>query len=391
MSSDNEKLVRSVDFDGPTKNRHCTDVLCLGLIIVMWVAMTIIGVYAITEGDYRVVVYPMDYDGNVCGTDFGAIDMTDYPNLFYVNGYTGGVCVSKCPSVNRVTVTTTGDNPENTYNTTEETNIDLRTMVTYGGVWQAEGAWLDPDFVQVANYSTTEDVLFCTQQKCFPDLDDPKSSWTSDGVRRGYGYAFYAGDTYELLWRCYYTTDSEKEIEDTLDIDGDFDIIDDATAVWNRLFADLYTARRYILGFGFGFSAGVSLVYVFLMRLPLILDLMVWLSIAITICAIFVGGYYSYELANDWDESDPKTVDTKTITVRRNEIPLVVSTRSCQALSHTVSCTLTGRKGYRGFLVRFWRALGGSHGTNLLDHDTSSKLNVLSFPSHNATADFRFV
>ena len=65
MSGDDEKLVRSADFDGPTKNRHCTDVLCLGLIIVMWVVMTIIGIYAINEGDYRVVIYPMDYDGNV--------------------------------------------------------------------------------------------------------------------------------------------------------------------------------------------------------------------------------------------------------------------------------------------------------------------------------------
>lgn len=78
---DEEKLVRSADFDGPTRHRHCTDVLCLVLLVVVWAAMTAIGIYAVSEGDYRLVVYPMDYDGNVCGTDFGGVDMTDYPFL----------------------------------------------------------------------------------------------------------------------------------------------------------------------------------------------------------------------------------------------------------------------------------------------------------------------
>ena len=53
----------------------------LVLLVVVWAAMTAIGIYAVSEGDYRLVVYPMDYDGNVCGTDFGGVDMTDYPFL----------------------------------------------------------------------------------------------------------------------------------------------------------------------------------------------------------------------------------------------------------------------------------------------------------------------
>ena len=347
MSDDEEKLVRSADFDGPTRTRHCTDILCLGLIIVAWTAMTIIGIYAIQNGDYRLVLYPMDYDGNVCGTDYGELDMTDYPNLYYVNGYTGGVCVSECPRVRKVIGNVSADVPgqdeeeppvdeflddTNTTDTNattttsaptasppdvETTSIDLRTFVTYGGVWQAEGAWLEPDFLQVGNYSGTKDVLYCSQEKCFPDPDDPQSSWSSQGVRRGYGFAFYAGDTYELLWRCYYTTAAEKEIQDALSLNGGkIEVIDDATVVWNRLFADLYTARKYILGFGFGLSVGISLIYIFLMRLPLILDVMVWVSILVTIVSFFVGGYYSYKLADDWDAKDPQTVDDNTITVR---------------------------------------------------------------------------
>ena len=82
-SHNDEKLVASADFDGPTRHRHCTDVLCLLLLCAVWVVMTAIGVYSVQEGDYRLVLYPLDYDGNICGTDFAA-DMTDFPYLLYV-------------------------------------------------------------------------------------------------------------------------------------------------------------------------------------------------------------------------------------------------------------------------------------------------------------------
>jgi hypothetical protein len=75
-----EKLVAPADFDGPTKERRCTDVLCLLMLVAAWIAMTAIGIYSFSEGDYRLVLYPLDYEGNVCGTNYAA-DMTDYPYL----------------------------------------------------------------------------------------------------------------------------------------------------------------------------------------------------------------------------------------------------------------------------------------------------------------------
>jgi len=63
-----EKLSAPADFDGPTKDRHCTDLLCFLLIIASWVTMTGIGVYAVTNGDIRLILNPLDYDGNICGT-----------------------------------------------------------------------------------------------------------------------------------------------------------------------------------------------------------------------------------------------------------------------------------------------------------------------------------
>ena len=190
--------------------------------------------------------------------------------------------------------------------------------MTYGGIWQTNGAILPLNYTRVADYaSITNDAQFCDQESCFPDPDDVTSSWTSRGVRKGFGYAYYAADTYEVLWRCYYTSEAEKAIENAIsDGSGGLDIIDDATAVWNKLMGDLWTARKYIFGLGFGLSLIISLIYIFVMRLPVLLDLMVWSSILITIGLFFAAGYYSWDLADQWDEADPQTVDDNTINVR---------------------------------------------------------------------------
>ncbi len=69
-----EKMVAPADFKGPADKRGCTDILCLLLIVAHWVAMTYLGIWACTTGDYRLVLYPMDVDGNICGIDS---DVTD--------------------------------------------------------------------------------------------------------------------------------------------------------------------------------------------------------------------------------------------------------------------------------------------------------------------------
>lgn len=44
---DNEPIQVAPDFGGPCKNRRCTDVLCLLLLIACWFAMTFIGLATI--------------------------------------------------------------------------------------------------------------------------------------------------------------------------------------------------------------------------------------------------------------------------------------------------------------------------------------------------------
>ena len=59
-----EQLSAPPDFDGPTARRKHTDVICALMLWAMWISMTGLGVYAVQNGDYRLILYPLDYAGN---------------------------------------------------------------------------------------------------------------------------------------------------------------------------------------------------------------------------------------------------------------------------------------------------------------------------------------
>jgi hypothetical protein len=194
-----DKLRAPADFQGPTANRQCTDILCTGLLIAMWISMTILGLQAISGGDFRILLYPLDFDGNICGTDYGA-NMSDYPYLVYVNNWGGGVCVKECPSLQ---------------GRTSDNATDIRTLLTYGGVYQIEGAELSSSYIgslmpDYANQSN--DSIVCTQQTCFPDPTEPSTSWSSLGISQGFGFAYYIGDSYPLLSYCMLTQNATARI-----------------------------------------------------------------------------------------------------------------------------------------------------------------------------------
>ena len=280
------KLRAPPDWDGPIHNRRCTDIGCLLLFLMALFVYFCIGIYAAQDGDARVIVYPMDYDGNICGLDFRGQDMTDYPFLYYVNTYSGGVCVERCP----------------------EEGLDMRTLITYNGIWQAENATLPPGFLKVANYSQAENVLSCTPDDCYPN-DSVEDSWTSKGIDRGLGYAYYVGDTYPLFRRCYLTSDTEVEIAE---LTGSLSTKPlafvnpwQSHAFWTNFYGDLWTARSLILGFGFGVSLLLSLMYVGLLRIPCLLNAIIWSSILAVIVLFAVAGFYTYSNAEEWAQANP--------------------------------------------------------------------------------------
>ncbi|CAB9497279.1 Choline transporter-like protein [Seminavis robusta] len=378
------KLIAPDDFnDGSVTNRRCTDCLCALLLILVWLVTTAIGFYAINYGDIRLVIHPIDYDGNVCGTDFRE-DMTDYPYLLYVNSYTGGVCVNECPSL-------VGQVANNV--------SDIRTLVTYAGVWQPSygESELPLDFVQVAPYYVnSSDALFCTDSLCFPD-NSAIASWHSAGISKGFGFAYYAGDTYELFWRCYLTSDAERAIQNQTQAEKVLEIPNPSELLLN-LYSDVYATFDYVFGFGFGVALGVSFLYVFLMRLPCLLSIMIWGSIGLTWAMFGAAGYFSFANAAMFSSETPRRVSDQWITVLYGVsmvcfviLAILVSITCCliQQIQMSIGCVRAAARAINrmpGILIVpvlqsmvFIGALGtfAIYGAYLA---SMGKINVLEFP-----------
>jgi len=260
--------------------------------------MTGLGIYGMQNGDLRRIVYPLDFDGNVCGTDLGEINMTEYPYLYYVNDYSGGVCVKECPHLTNLT--------------------DPFTLVTYDGLYQVEG--FDPNVaanISVADYSSSNNTLDCSNTLCYPDYNDPTSSLTSIGVNQGKGFAYYALDTYEVLWRCVFREEATDKLDAIVAPNGSNlteDLINQATqnehikkgySISQNLTNDLWISRYYILALGFGAPIVIGFIYAFLLRIPCVLAVMVWFSVFATIGIVFAGAWYAGETASQWKAADP--------------------------------------------------------------------------------------
>lgn len=290
-----QKFQAPDNWDGPVQDRHCTDSACFILLLIFLLIFSWIGLNATQKGDPRVIVYPMDYEGNVCGINFQGRDMTAFPYLYYVNSYTGGVCVNECPS-----------------GLVEDDSVDVRTLITYNGVWQADGAIIEnaTDRIQVADYNRSSQVLRCTSEDCFPN-NDTAASWTSTGIDRGLGYAYYVGDTYELFRRCYLTSEAETRIAELTGsaTEKPVQLINPVAthAFWTNLYGDVWTSRFLIIGFGFGVSLLISLMYVTLLRIPLLLTVVIWTSIACVVSVFAIAGYYTNALAAKWALEEPLT------------------------------------------------------------------------------------
>lgn len=96
---------------GPIKKRSCTDVICCLLFFIFILGLLAVGLYAYVWGDPKLLLYPQDSDGNLCGLGdkigkenlffFDLIQCARMGPAVFVNGCpTTQVCVSQCPSDN---------------------------------------------------------------------------------------------------------------------------------------------------------------------------------------------------------------------------------------------------------------------------------------------------
>lgn len=101
---------------GVYEDRKCRDVLFLLLFLAFWAGMFIVCGLAFRDGDANRLVYATDSKGFLCGTvnvwRNTTINLTDYPNLYYLNAlelldpvnipYAKSICVKECPGADVV-------------------------------------------------------------------------------------------------------------------------------------------------------------------------------------------------------------------------------------------------------------------------------------------------
>ena len=76
---------------GPIKDRSCTDVLCLGLLIAFLVVWVMIAAWGVAHGDPSKLMYPTDSYGNICGKG----DFAEKPYLMFFD-------LTKCASLTAI-------------------------------------------------------------------------------------------------------------------------------------------------------------------------------------------------------------------------------------------------------------------------------------------------
>uniref|UniRef100_A0A0B7B198 Choline transporter-like protein n=1 Tax=Arion vulgaris TaxID=1028688 RepID=A0A0B7B198_9EUPU len=95
-------------YNGPNKNRSCTDVICCLVFIVFLAGLVVVAYFAYVYGDPKLLIYPQDSEGNLCGLGNKAnkkylffFDLVTCgrmgPGVFIDGCPTPQVCVEQCP------------------------------------------------------------------------------------------------------------------------------------------------------------------------------------------------------------------------------------------------------------------------------------------------------
>jgi len=210
------------------------------------------------------------------------------------------VCVKECPTFEQL--------------------VDVRTLVTYGGIYQGDGAFLEADYVDIADYSNATELRTCTADTCDTD---PSQSWEEPGILRGNAYAYYALDTFEVLGvRCISNPSALEKLQEEITTRDDnpvFDLgnLNEAQRIWAHLYGDIYEARYYVVLFGLGLALVIGFLYSQLLRIQIILGIMIWGSIFAAIGILFACGGYAYTTAEAWRAEDPQVQNDGNITAAK--------------------------------------------------------------------------
>jgi len=257
---DNKKLTGENWGSLREKKRGCTDCLCILLFIAAMFAMTILGFIVcgviksdhLNKGNPLLLTNGIDYQGRICGATSGVKSKS---NTYYM--WTGAaVCVKKCPS---------------------DTNFEK--FICYDELQEEANS----DMVKAWQYVSNGQCMYYTKTNSYLN----RCVWVADTSPPNGTVAEIAGgfiDTSALAVPSGYTDPSPDN-------------------AFTRFFADLYALRGYIFGFGIGVTLFFAFLYLYFLRIPGVLFVMIWTLLLSILVLLFVGTVLLWDLSVQWERT----------------------------------------------------------------------------------------
>ncbi|XP_055925450.1 choline transporter-like protein 2 isoform X1 [Argiope bruennichi] len=317
-----EQLTYDPQFKGPVKSRSCTDILCLFLFVSFIAGWGVVAFFAFREGDPKVLVYPTDSAGNICG--IGELENKPYlfffdllkcakPSVVFTGCLTPQVCVEKCPNE-------TFYANENLPNAAEiksklickydvkKEEKDLKTLLNEGHcakLYLKSSPLRSPKFIEGVPYaSKVKDVLL---GRCIPELFGIRTD--GDVIRNEKNEVVKIGN-------------DELTVEAVKNATNHLAKFLSLTEMGEKVFSDFKTSWEFLLG-GLVLSMLVSLIWIVLMRW--LAGIMIWLSIILVLSFLVFACYYS----------TTKYIELKTVPGSDAKFKLTLDLRSYLALRDT--------------------------------------------------------
>ena len=221
----------------------------VGFIAIGWIKYD-----QLPSGKLERLIAPMDYQGNLCGHDDGVRNL-EY-GYYLLSGNL--VCVESCPSSTDYDTFICEYDQATASPTTGWQNVELRTCL-----YQIK----------------TTSVL----NRCMFDTSSIDSSALSTAATTNNPSLSGSSFLTSLLANPF----GDESNQNTF-----------LTAV----FGDIYNFRGVIFGFGVGVAIGISFLYVLLLRIPGVLDTLIWGIIFFIFASLATGAIASQILAKDWED-----------------------------------------------------------------------------------------
>jgi len=301
-----DRLQASADFDGPVKSRSCTDPLCIILLFGVWVVAMGVAIWSMNNGgDPRLIIYPTDYKGRICGNTNGS---------FFLNDALGSVNDLIDEHVSEV-----GDVLNSDSNATEAATPSNETLPPYW--YMADIIFNGVCMPGCPTKSNLEPVdrsdLICKEEEDIRALPQCMLPNTEEIIPDPHilvvcGACMYVLQSRPFLYRCIASNAEDLDtmlnlVNETAYRIGYGDImqpinkaIDITTDLLIKMANDIYVARDIIMTLGFAGTVFLGFLVLYILRIPGLMSLMVWFATLLTPLLFAAGGFFCYFLAEDY-------------------------------------------------------------------------------------------